>query len=82
MQDMRGKVKRRLALVRVTAATPPVAGTKVLDESGAVVGETRSAADSALVGGPAALAFLTAAAAVPGVRLTVGGASAEVIEPR
>jgi folate-binding protein YgfZ len=82
MQDMRGKVKRRLALVRVTAPIPPAAGTKVLDESGAVVGETRSAANSALVGGPAALAFLTAAVAVPGVRLTVGGASAEVIEPR
>ena len=82
MQDMRGKVKRRLALVRVTAATPPAVGTKVLDASGAVVGETRRAADSALVGGPAALAFLTAAAAVPGVQLTVAGASAEVIEPR
>jgi folate-binding protein YgfZ len=82
MQDMRGKVKRRLALVRVTAAAPPALGTKVFDASGAVVGETRSATDSALVGGPAALAFLTAAAAVPGVQLTVGGASAEVIEPR
>jgi folate-binding protein YgfZ len=82
MQDMRGKVKRRLALVRVEAVAPPAAGTKVLDMSGAVVGETRSAADSALIGGPAALAFLAAAVAVPGAHLTVGGASAEVIEPR
>jgi glycine cleavage system aminomethyltransferase T len=75
-------VNPRLALVRVEAVAPPAAGTKVLDMSGAVVGETRSAADSALIGGPAALAFLAAAVAVPGAHLTVGGASAEVIEPR
>jgi hypothetical protein len=82
MQDMRGKVKRRLAIVKVEGAVPPPSGTQVLDAAGAPVGETRSAAQSTLLGGPAALAFLNAASAVPGVRLTVGGAGAEVVAPR
>jgi folate-binding protein YgfZ len=82
MQDMRGKVKRRLALVRVASGAPPVSGTQVFDSSGKAVGETRSSVQSAILGGPAALAFLTAATAVPGAQLTVDGASAEVIEPR
>ena len=82
MQDMRGKVKRRLALVRVAAGAPPASGTQVFDSAGKAVGETRSAVQSTLLGGPVALAFLTAAVAVPGARLTVGGASAEVVDPR
>ena len=82
MQDMRGKVKRRLAIVRFEGAVVPASGAKVLDASGSVVGETRSAAQSALLGGPAALAFLSATSATPGTALTVDGARGEVVEPR
>jgi hypothetical protein len=82
MQDMRGKVKRRLAVVSVDAAAPPPAGTPVLDAAGAPVGETKSAAVSSVFGRPVALALLNAAAAIPGARLRVEGASAEVVEPR
>jgi folate-binding protein YgfZ len=82
MQDMRGKVKRRLALVRVASGAPPASGTQVFDPSGKAVGETRSSVQSVVFGGPTALAFLMAAVSVPGTQLTVGGASAEVVEPR
>ncbi|HEX4336737.1 MAG TPA: glycine cleavage T C-terminal barrel domain-containing protein [Polyangiaceae bacterium] len=82
MQDMRGKVKRRLAVVRLEGEEVPPSGAKVFDSAGALVGETRSAARSTLLGGPAALAFLSAAVAIPGTALRVEGASAEVVEPR
>jgi hypothetical protein len=82
MQDMRGKVKRRLAIVRLEGASVPASGAKVFDAAGAVVGETRSAALSSLLGGPAALAFLSAASAVPGTALTVEEHRAVVVEPR
>jgi folate-binding protein YgfZ len=82
MQDMRGKVKRRLAVLRLMGSALPPSGTKVFDSAGVPVGETRSAANSSILGGAAALAFLSAAVASPGTRLTVEGASAEVVEPR
>jgi folate-binding protein YgfZ len=82
MQDMRGKVKRRLAVLSVDAEEPPAPGTAVLDAAGAAVGETRSAARSSVFGRPVALALLSAAVAMPGARLTVSGAPAEVVDPR
>jgi len=81
MQDMRGKVKRRLAVLRLRDASVPVSGSKVFDGT-AQVGETRSAASSAVFGAPVALAFLSAAAAVPGTELLVEGSRAEVVDPR
>jgi folate-binding protein YgfZ len=82
MQDMRGKVKRRLAVLRLQGGGVPAPGSKVSDESSTEVGETRSAAKSAVFGAPVALAFLTAASAVPGTKLVVEGQRAEVVEPR
>lgn len=81
MQEMRGKVKRRMALLRVEGAPPPAAGTPVTDAAGAVVGETRTAVASVTHGGAAALAVLSAATAVPGATLRVGDRPAVVVEP-
>jgi len=82
MQDMRGKVKRRLAIVLVSGTAPPSAGTDVTLPDGSRVGETRTAATSEVLGGPAAIALLTADASVPGTRVLVGGRDATVVEPR
>ncbi|HEX4474538.1 MAG TPA: folate-binding protein YgfZ [Polyangiaceae bacterium] len=87
MQDMRGKVKRRLAIVALDAGQaggqgPPTPGTAVRDVAGSVVGETKSAAESALFGGAVAMALLSADAASPGHALSVGDAPAHVVEPR
>lgn len=81
MQDMRGKVKKRLALLELGGNAPPPSGTTVKDPAGAVVGETRSAAESERWGGSVALALLAAGAAVPGTALTVGDVPALVVEP-
>lgn len=81
MQDMRGKVKRRLAVLRLGDGRVPVSGSKVFDGD-VQVGETRSAANSTVFGAPVALAFVNAAAAVPGTELLVEGSRAEVVDPR
>lgn len=81
MQDMRGKVKRRLATVLLSGGTVPATGTPVALPSGAKVGETRSAAESEVLGGPIAIALLAAEASVPGTRLIVGEVQASVVEP-
>ncbi len=87
MQDMRGKVKRRLAIVALEAGQGgehglPAPGTAVRDVAGSVVGETKSAAASALFGGAVAMALLSADAASPGHALSVGDVPAQVVEPR
>lgn len=82
MQDMRGKVKRRLATVRLAPGDPPASGTPVTLPDGSLVGETRSAAESEVWGAPVAIALLSAAAAVPGTHIVVRGAPATVVEPR
>jgi len=82
MQDMRGKVKRRLAVLRLSGGAVPAPGSKVFDKGSIEVGETRSAANSAVFGSAVALAFLTATSAVPGTEVVVGGQHAEVVEPR
>jgi aminomethyltransferase len=79
---MRGKVKRRLAVLRLKGGAVPAAGSAVLDRSSAPVGETRSAASSTVFGAPVALAFVGAAAAAPGTELLVGGAEAIVVDPQ
>jgi len=82
MQDMRGKVKRRLAVIRLEGTEVPAAGARVFDRNGAEVGETRTAAASDVFGAPVALAFLSAVAAATGTELVVEGVRAEVVEPR
>jgi folate-binding protein YgfZ len=81
MQDMRGKVKRRLAVLKLKGAAP-ASGSRVFDATGTQVGETRSAAKSDVFGAPVALAFVGAAAAAPGTELIVEGVHAEVVDPR
>lgn len=82
MQDMRGKVKRRLVPLRLPGGGVPAAGSKVFDRNSAEVGETRSAANSFVFAAPVALAFLAAASAAPGTELVVDGSHAEVVDPR
>jgi glycine cleavage system aminomethyltransferase T len=81
MLDMRGKVKRRLVLLRLDAAAPPPVGSEVTDPSGTVVGESLSSAGSPLWGGAVALARIAASAAETGTRLRVGETAAEVVAP-
>ncbi len=82
MQEMRGKVKRRLAVLAVESAEVPAPLSKVTGTDGARVGETRSAVRSEVFGGPIALALLSTDASRPGTRLFVGEAPATVVEPR
>ena len=82
MQDMRGKVKRRLATLRLASGGLPDPGTEVTLTNGSRVGETRSAAVSDVWEAPVAIALLAAGAAVPGTKLVVQGAPAIVVEPR
>lgn len=76
MQDMRGKVKRRLARLELDAPAPALAeGTEVLrsSEPGDAVGTLRSHAERF------AFAFLSVPADEPGTRLEVGGVGATVL---
>lgn len=77
MQDARGKVKRRLALVTLEGP-PPAPGTPVAAAGGDAVGEVTSAAGSTLLGRAVALARLKAPYFEPGAELRVGGAAALV----
>jgi folate-binding protein YgfZ len=77
MLDMRGKVKRRLVLVALDGGPPPPSGTPVRDAAGGLVGETRSAARSALFGGSVALSLLADSATAAGTRVSVGPVTAE-----
>jgi tRNA-modifying protein YgfZ len=76
MQDMRGRVKRRIVLLAVDSESPPAAGTPVSSE-GDPVGEVTSAApdDS---GRALALARVRAPFDEPGRVLAVDGRSATV----
>ncbi|HSU39280.1 MAG TPA: glycine cleavage T C-terminal barrel domain-containing protein [Polyangiaceae bacterium] len=77
MQDARGKVKRRLALVALDGPVPP-AGTPVAVAEGDTVGEVTSAAASTLLGRTVALARLKTPHFEPGAEVRVGGVSAVV----
>jgi folate-binding protein YgfZ len=77
MQDARGKVKRRLALIALDGPVP-AAGTPVATSEGAAVGEVTSAAASTLLGCSVALARLKAPHFEPGAELRVAGFSAVV----
>lgn len=77
MLQVRGKVKRRLALLDLGAAGVPAVGTPVTSADGKDVGETRTA--RALPGGTRAFALLRENAWKAGTELVVGGAAARVL---
>lgn len=79
MQDLRGRVKRRLSLLEIDADFPPPVGSPVLPEAGAEpAGEITSAA--LLEPGRAlALAKLKAPFFDPGARVVVAGNGARVL---
>jgi folate-binding protein YgfZ len=77
MQDARGKLKRRLALLELEGA-PASPGAPVTTEAGESVGEVTSTTESVVAGRPLALARLKAPHFEPGVRLRVGAAAAVV----
>jgi folate-binding protein YgfZ len=82
MLDMRGKVKRRLVLVALEGSSVPASGMAVMDASGRLVGETRSATESRVFGGAIVLAQLADSATAPGTRVALGagGAPGVVVE--
>jgi folate-binding protein YgfZ len=81
MQDARGKVKRRLVLLRVVGPAPLPAGAAVERGSGERVGEVTSSSDGAREGEHYALAKVLAPDFEPGTGLIVGGAPARVLAP-
>lgn len=76
MLDMRGKVKRRLVLVAFEGGPPPPSGTPLTDAAGGAVGETRSAAPSALFSGSIALSLLAESATAVGTHVTLAPTAA------
>ena len=77
MQEMRGKVKRRLVRLRLETANPPAIGALVLAPDGSKAGElTSTVADGATT---LAFARLKAPYFDGSVPLSVGGASAQLI---
>ena len=77
MQDARGKLKRRLALLGVEGGLP-APGVTVHAPSGEPIGEVTSSSQSAARGGPVVLARLKAPHFEPGARLVVNGEPAVV----
>jgi len=77
MQDARGKLKRRLVQLELDGAVPPP-GAALTSPTAEPLGEVTSAAESAVLGRPLALARVKAPHHEPGVRLTVGSETAVV----
>ena len=82
MQDMRGKVKRRLVILLMSSGAPPEPGSEVALPDGTPVGETRTSVTSDVWGAPVAIALVTADSAGTGTRLLVKGVEASVVDPR
>ncbi len=78
MQDMRGKVKRRVVALAVDASTPPAVGASVVGAEGEL-GHVTSSAFSARVGKPVVLAMAAVDVADPGAALAVEGAPATLL---
>jgi folate-binding protein YgfZ len=79
MQDARGKVKRRLVVLRVAGKAPPPAGAAIERPNGDRVGEVTSGADGARAGEHYALGKVHAPDFEPGTELVVGGSPARVL---
>lgn len=81
MQDMRGKVKRRIAALELELDAPPPRGTAVV--SGAdTVGEVTSSVASEVAGRPLALARLRVPFDQGGHELSVGDRPARIVDAR
>ncbi|MEB2311588.1 MAG: folate-binding protein YgfZ [Sorangiineae bacterium] len=81
MQDVRGRVRRRVSALALGGASPPARGASVIGPAGAEVGRVTSSAWSERLGQAVALAMMQTSALVPGAALTVDGAAARPLEP-
>lgn len=80
MQDMRGKLKRRVVCIRVQGAALPAPGTEVRSSAGGeVVGHVTSAALGRREGAPLAMAMVKAPHFEAGRELCVGDTSGTVL---
>jgi hypothetical protein len=79
MQDMRGKVKRRVVALRVDSAGVPEVGTEVLHQ-GADVGVVTTVAFSDALATPIVLARLKSSAIEANSDLSIGGSPAWILE--
>ena len=79
MQDARGKVKRRLVVLRVMAPQAISEGAPIERASGERVGEATSISDGARFGEYFALGKVQAPDFEPGSELVVGGSPARVV---
>jgi len=77
MQDARGKVKRRLVVLKATGLTEIPAGFAIKRPSGEEVGQVTSASNRA--GELFALGMVLAPYFEPGTELSIGGAEARVV---
>ncbi len=77
MQEMRGKVKRRLVRLRLETAQPPAVGAPVLAPDGSTAGELTSTVSDG--GTTLAFARLKAPYFDGSVPLSIGGASAQLM---
>jgi glycine cleavage system aminomethyltransferase T len=80
MQDMRGKVKRRIASLVLEHGAPPPVGAPVTAAGGQHAGELTTSVQSDLLGRPAALARLAVAFTQSGTELSVGGVRAWILD--
>jgi folate-binding protein YgfZ len=80
MQDMRGKVKRRLARLQVDDVRPLSVGEQVTDRTGVEIGRVTSAAPAPEPGQAAAIARLRAPFFEPGSTVLVSERQATVLE--
>lgn len=82
MQDMRGKVKRRLVSLAIESAEPPAPGTAVRNASGEEVGRVTSSAARSTEHRAVAIARVQAEFSEPGKPLTVGESTAAAVVAR
>ena len=80
MQDLRGKVKRRIVVLGLEAGEVPEPGTPV-EQAGKTVGDVTSAARSERAAGPLVLARLSTRALESDAPLTIGASVARPLDP-
>ncbi|HEX6271529.1 MAG TPA: folate-binding protein YgfZ [Polyangiaceae bacterium] len=81
MQDARGKVKRRLVVLRVEGPATPPTGAAIERPDGGRAGEVTSSTDGARPGEHYALGKVLAPDYEPGTNLVVAGSPARVLGP-
>ncbi len=82
MQDMRGKLKRRIVSIELSGSEAPALGSEVRSaRSGEVVGQITSSGFGVSAGAPLALAMVNAPYFEPDQELLVGTAHGKVLTP-